>query len=57
MTVRKLIAALKKMPPDAKVCFAAHDQDWAAGDYDGIVRSVGEVRLEARHHGCAVVLS
>jgi hypothetical protein len=57
LTVRRLIAALKKMPPSAKVCFAAHDQNWVAGEYDGIVHSVDVVPTGARHHGCGVVLS
>lgn len=57
MTVRRLIAELKKMPPDAKVCFAAHDHDWSAGEYDGVVSSVDRVPPKVRHHGCGVVLS
>ncbi len=56
MTVRRLITALKKMPQDAKVGFATHDQNYEAGEYDGIVSGVGIVPPEARHHGCAVMI-
>lgn len=42
MTVRQLIAELRKMPADAKVCFIAHDQDPERGEYDGAAHYVEE---------------
>jgi hypothetical protein len=58
LTVRRLITALKKMPPNAKVCFAAHDQDWHAGEYDGPVNYVDVIPESAREkHGYSVVIA
>jgi len=57
MTVRRLITALKKMPQDSKVCFAAHDQDWTSGEYDNVVSGVNIVPVAARHYGCGVVIT
>lgn len=57
MTVRKLIAELRKMPQNATVVFAAHDQDSSAGEYDGHVNGVDKATPQAkRHHGAGVVI-
>lgn len=57
LTVRQIIAKLKKMPPDATVAFAAHDQDSDAGEYDGIVREVEESTQAAylRHRAWVII--
>lgn len=57
MTVRKLIAELKKLPPNARVCFAAHDQNPEAGEFDGDVRSVDEAPPALQERGYGVVLT
>jgi hypothetical protein len=57
MTVKQIIAALRKMPPGATVAFCAHDQDSDVGEYDGIVRKVEEASPQAkRHHGAGVII-
>lgn len=56
MTVRRLITALKKMPPNALVAVAAHDQDDEAGEYDGFVNGVHHASPAMREHGAGVVI-
>lgn len=57
LTVRQLIAKLKKMPPGAKVCFAAHDQNPEAGEFDGTVNSVEESPPALKERGYGVLLN
>lgn len=57
LTVRQLIAQLKKMPPGAKVCVVAHDQNPEAGEFDGAVRRVEEAPMAIRDRGYAVMLA
>lgn len=57
MTVKALIGALQKMPPRARVCFCAHDQDPERGEFDGSVSSVEEAPAAIRERGYGVVLS
>lgn len=57
LTVKQIIAALKKMPPNARVVFCAHDQHDEIGEYDGFVSGVGEATPEAkRRHGAGVII-
>lgn len=57
MTVRKLIAELRKMPATAKVCVCAHDQDPHDGDYDGGVLSVIAAPQALKERGYGVVIT
>lgn len=57
MTVRKLIAELRKMPATAKVCVCAHDQDPNDGDYDGSVNGVEEAPPAMKDRGYGVVIT
>jgi hypothetical protein len=55
MTVRRLIAALKKMPSDAIVGVRNHDQ--SEDELDGLVRAVEPATPEMTEtHHCGVVL-
>lgn len=56
MTVRQLIAALKKMPPNAEVAVCAHDQDDEAGEFDGFAHSVIAASPAMRKRGAGVVI-
>jgi len=56
LTVRQLIAKLKKMPPDALVVFCAHDQEPEQGEYDGSVYAVDEAPPALRDRGYGVTL-
>jgi hypothetical protein len=56
MTVRRLIKALKKMPPDAKVAICAHDQDPERGEFDGFVNRVEASPKAIRERGAGVVI-
>lgn len=56
MTVRRLINALKKMPPRAKVCFVAHDQNPDDGEFDGAVSLVQEAPDAIKARGYEVVI-
>jgi hypothetical protein len=56
MTVRRLIAQLRKLPPNAKVAVCAHDQDPARGEFDGFVNSVSPAPDALRERGCGVVI-
>ena len=56
MTVRRLIAALKKMPPDAKVAVADHDHDSEAGQYNSSPFSVELATPAMRQRGFGVVI-
>ncbi|MCR4306911.1 MAG: hypothetical protein NUV42_02980 [Candidatus Yonathbacteria bacterium] len=55
MTVKQLIAKLKKMPQTAKVAWQAHDQ--AEDEIDGIIEDVAEASdFLKKEHGVGVVL-
>ena len=56
MTVKQMIAALRRMPPGARVVFCAHDQDADAGEYDGFVNEVTEASPAMMQHGAGVVI-
>jgi hypothetical protein len=56
MTVRKLIAELKKLPATAKVAVCAHDQDPAVGEFDGAVWSVQDAPKALKERGYGVVI-
>lgn len=57
LTVRKLIAELKKMPPTAKVCWADHDHDYHSGEFNGPVALVHSASEAIRERGFGVILS
>lgn len=57
MTVRQMIAALKTMPPRAKICLVSHDQDPYGGEFDGEARNVMEAPQALRERGFQVVIS
>jgi len=57
MTVRKLIAELRKMPPTATVAVCAHDQDPHDGDYDGGVRGVMAAPSAMKERGYGVIIT
>lgn len=57
MTVRKLIAELRKMPATAKVCVCAHDQDPASGNFDGGVNDVIAAPQVLKDRGYGVVIT
>lgn len=56
MKVRQLIAALKKMPQDAKVVVCDHDQDDDAGEYNGSPHAVWLASEAMREKGYEVVI-
>ena len=57
MTVRRLIAELKKMPLDAKVVVADHDHDSEdAAEYNGPPSSVWLATPAMRKRGYGVVI-
>ncbi|HIE0046482.1 MAG: hypothetical protein E7J62_18135 [Serratia marcescens] len=53
MTVKKLIAALIKMPPGHVVVFSDHDQ--SADEYNDEIRSVAVSDELSERLGCGVV--
>lgn len=57
LTVQQLIAQLQKLPPRAKVCFAAHDQEPSRGEFDGEVKRAEEAPPALKARGYGVVLS
>jgi hypothetical protein len=57
ITVRQLIAQLKKLPQSAKVAVIAHDQDAERGEFDGFVRSAGEAPAAIKERGCGVIIN
>lgn len=56
MTVRKLIAELKKMPATAQVAVCAHDQDPESGDFDGGVCRVDAAPKAMKERGYGVII-
>ena len=56
MTVRQLIAALRKMPANAKVVVCDHDQDDESGEYNGSPGCVTEASATMRERGYGVVI-
>jgi len=57
MTVRKLIAELRKMPSTALVAVSAHDQDPAQGEHDGGVCAVEPAPQAMKDRGYGVVIT
>jgi hypothetical protein len=57
ITVRRLITALKKLPPDAKVCWCDHDQDPESGELNGPVHHAEPAPPALRKLGYGAVLS
>lgn len=57
MTVRKLIAELRRMPQGAKVCVVAHDQNPEVGEFDGPVQHVDEATDSLGKRGFGVMIS
>lgn len=56
MTVRVLIAALKKMPPTAKICWVDHDHNPDRGEFNGSVRKVEQTPKALKERGYGVML-
>ncbi len=56
MTVRELIRRLNKMPPNAKVAFCDHDQDWDRGEMNGPIQRCEEAPDAIKDRGYGVVL-
>lgn len=56
MTVRKLIAELRKMPATATVAVCAHDQDPGSGNFDGGVCSVDLAPKAMKDRGYGVII-
>ena len=56
MTVRKLIAELRKMPQTARVVVCAHDQDSESGEFDGSAKSVALAPPALKERGYGVVI-
>lgn len=56
MTVRRLITALKKMPPDAKIAICCHDQNPEAGEFNGSPWKVERAPLMLKDRGLDVVI-
>jgi hypothetical protein len=56
MTVRALIAALKKLPPTAKIAVCAHDQSAEHGEFDGFARYVELAPPALKDRGAGVVI-
>lgn len=57
MTVRKLIAELKKMPATAKVAVCAHDQDPEQGLFEGGANLVELAPPAMKERGYGVVIT
>jgi hypothetical protein len=56
MTVRKLIALLKKMPPNGKVVVSDHDHDDQSGQFSGSPFTVREASDAMKARGYDVVI-
>jgi len=57
MTVQKLIALLRKMPPRTMVAVCNHDQDPEQGEFDGTPHGVAEAPDALKARGYGVVIS
>ena len=56
ITVRRLIAQLKKLPPNAKVVFVDHDQDPDSGEFNGAVTRAEVAPDSIKDRGYGVML-
>lgn len=56
MTVRKMIALLKKMPQNAQVVVCDHDQDPERGEFSGVPNWVVEAPPAIKARGYGVVI-
>lgn len=57
ITVKQMIAKLKKMPQSAKVAVCNHDQDAGRGEMDGTVSGIEEAPEALRERGYGVVIN
>jgi hypothetical protein len=56
VTVEQLIAALKKLPPNAKIALVDHDQNYHAGEMNGALNRVEEAPPAIKLRGFGAVL-
>ncbi|MBS7671739.1 hypothetical protein [Croceicoccus gelatinilyticus] len=58
LTVKQLIAALRRMPPHSTIIVADHDQNSESGEYNGTVQSCMEAsELLKERTGAEVVIN
>jgi hypothetical protein len=57
MTVRKLIAELRKMPQTSKIVVCAHDHEPSLGEYDGLICNIFEAPQAIKDRGYGVVIT